>query len=116
MRAGLLTAVALAAAFAASAPVVALANECDSEARSVENQLRARGGSEDPTAANRINRAQAMCRDSPLAGRAELDAIRRQMDQEAARPEPRDQSPLGQPPPLGQPWRGAGPGGAASRY
>lgn len=110
MKSALLAAAALAAAFAASP--VAVANECDSEARSVENQMRAYGGSEDPTAANRINRAQAMCRDAPLAGRAELDAIRRQLDQEAARPEPR----YDQPPPLGQPWRGAGPGGAASRY
>lgn len=90
-------------------PSGAYANDCDSEVRSVENQARA-SGSSDLTTPYRINRAQTLCRDSPLAGRAELDAIRRQLDQEAMRPEQR----YGQPAPLGQPRPGVGPGGAVN--
>lgn len=85
----------------------ALADECDSEARSVEQQALLQGN-RDPMTSTRINRAWSLCRQQPQAGQAELNDIRREMELEAARPEPR----YGQEPPLGQRWPRVGPGGA----
>lgn len=109
-----MTAWLLAAAVAAAIlPGAAFADpQCDIEARSLENQLRS-SGTADLTANSRINRAQALCRDTPNAGFSELRSIQRELDQQtAARPAPL----RSQPPPLGQPWTGAGPGAAVNRY
>lgn len=84
------------------------ADECGSEARLIENELRAQGGS-DLMLESRLDRAEMLCRHSPSAGLSELRDIRREAESRARRREPGDQQGF-VPPPVGEPWTGAGPG------
>jgi hypothetical protein len=83
------------------------ADECDSEARNVESMLRAEGGS-DLDLDRRVDRARLLCRDSPNAALSDLRDTRREIDLRAQRREPGQQQGY-VPPPVGEPWKGAGP-------
>lgn len=92
------------------AMVIALpaqADECDSEARNVASMLHAEGGS-DLELDRRVDRARILCRDSPDAGLGELRDTRREIETRARRRDPWQQQGY-VPPPVGEPWKGAGP-------
>lgn len=93
---------------APSALAPARADECDSEVRFTENRLRAEGGS-DLMLEHRLDRAEMLCRQSPAVGLSELRDIQREADNRARSREPWQQQGF-VPPPVGEPWTGAGPG------
>lgn len=85
----------------------AFADECDSEARNVESMLRAEGG-RDLELDRRVERARMLCRDQPVAALSDLRDTRREIETRAQRREPWEQQGY-IPPPVGDPWKGAGP-------